>query len=216
MGAGKQEKWNKIILTSLCCLKTATRPLVLLRSQQGSPVRVRFYLGNWYRFLVCRQGVGRKRFFFSFFYFFNLMSIFMATEQGAWSWDVGLRVAVWYHDSGFTGGTKLLLWISLQTCLVFAHLPSCVSCKAVLKRSTQHMWGWLEASRVANVPYLSRFILSNHVSVSGCPNWQPCTCLKSGSRYSPEGYGSPRGLLWVLGGFWQESGQTSWQWRWKL
>lgn len=84
MGPGKQEKWNKIILTSLCCLKTTTRPLVLLRSQQGGPVRLRFYLGNWYWFLVCCQNVGRKRFF--------PVPIFMAAKQCAcsgtqgWEW----------------------------------------------------------------------------------------------------------------------------------
>lgn len=142
MGAGKQEKWNKIILTSLCCLKTTTRPLVLLCSQQGGPVRVRFYLGNWYWFLVCRQDVGRKRFFnfFFLFLFFPPVSILMDAKQRGWTWDVWLRLAVCCHDWLYWG--KKIFWIDLQTsCLAFAHLPSHVSCNAILKGKIKNPTG---------------------------------------------------------------------------
>lgn len=130
MRDGKQEKWNKIILTSLCCLKTTTRPLVLLRSQQGGPVRVRFYLGNWYWFLVCHQNVGRKR-FFSFFHSFSFFSCVHIHGCKAVCLDLGCMLS-WLCCHNWTGGK--IFWIDLQTfSLAFAHLSSHVSCKPMLK-----------------------------------------------------------------------------------
>lgn len=190
MGAGKQEKWNKIILTSLCCLKTTTRPLVLLCSQQGGPVRVRFYLGNWYWFLVCRQDVGRKRFFnfFFLFLFFPPVSILMDAKQCGWTWDVWLRLAVCYHDWLYWG--KKIFWIDLQTsCLAFAHLPSHVSCKAILKskmKNPTHGCGKLFFVILwMNFEWL--------FSISDCPSGEPCVCSLGSSSQSCEGSALPWG-----------------------
>lgn len=189
MRDGKQEKWNKIILTSLCCLKTTTGPLVLLRSQQGGPVRVRFYLGNWYWFLVCHQNVRRKR-FFSFFHSFSFFSCVHIHGCKAVCLDLGCMLS-WLCCHNWTGGK--IFWIDLQTfSLAFAHLSSHVSCKPMLKgkiKNRTHGCG-----KVSNFFFFFGHLWMNFewvFSISGCSNEDPSVCSLGSSSQGFEGSSLP-------------------------